>query len=221
MSYVTKILTQLPFGNIIGGPMKAAIEAQALAAKSTIDFIQTVGFKKQDPDALFKGTGAATPYKDLDDGDFGEIRNITFKYKTTDNTAGGSGGGGGGSTPNERTVELTVPILTVVPIPFLRIDELTIDFMAKITEEFTNNNSSSTNVDFSSKLDVGYKAWWSPVNVNFNASISTKHSSTASTSSRFQTEATMNIHVRAVQDTMPAGLNRILTILETSAIKNK
>jgi len=32
------------FGVLIGQPMKAAIEAQALAAKTTIEFIEKVGF---------------------------------------------------------------------------------------------------------------------------------------------------------------------------------
>ena len=44
MSIVTRTLRSLPFGRIIGGPMTAAIEAQALAARSTIDFIKSVGF---------------------------------------------------------------------------------------------------------------------------------------------------------------------------------
>src|SRR5687768_13518763 len=41
-------LQSLPFKNIIGGPLTAAIEAQALAAKTTIDFIKAVGFETID-----------------------------------------------------------------------------------------------------------------------------------------------------------------------------
>ncbi len=204
MSYVTRILTQLPFGHIIGAPMEAAIKAQALAAKSTVEFIQAVGFK-QSGDNVNAGADTAT------DQDFGEVRNLTFKYKTTDN----------GTDNQERNVELTVPVLTVVPIPFLRIDEMTIDFTAKITEEIKSDFSKKSETDATAKIDAGYKAWWSPVSVNFNASISTKHSSSASASNRFQTECTMNIHVRCSQSEIPVGLGRILNILETSALRNK
>lgn len=34
-----KQLGSLPFGNIIGGPLVAAIEAQAKAARSSVDFL--------------------------------------------------------------------------------------------------------------------------------------------------------------------------------------
>ena len=39
----TSALQALPFGNIIGGPLKACIEAQAMAAKTSWNFIQEVG----------------------------------------------------------------------------------------------------------------------------------------------------------------------------------
>lgn len=206
MSYVTRILTQLPFGNIIGAPMKAAIEAQALAARSTIEFIQAVGFQRQNTDdSLFpavpqQGANAGT----IPDGDFGPVRSVTFTYQQQ-NTNG-----------QNQTVSLTVPLLTIVPIPFLRIEDMTIDFMAKMTEEFKNSNQTNNEFNLNSTLSVGYKAFWSPVNANFNVSLSSKHSSTNQSSSRFSTEATMNVHVKAVQDSMPAGLAKVLSILEQS-----
>ena len=39
----TSALQSIPFGSIIGGPLKACVEAQALAAKTTWEFIQNVG----------------------------------------------------------------------------------------------------------------------------------------------------------------------------------
>ena len=38
-------LIHLPFYNIIGGPLEAAIKAQAMSANTTVDFIKAVGFK--------------------------------------------------------------------------------------------------------------------------------------------------------------------------------
>lgn len=194
-SYVTNVLTSLPFGNIIGGPMKAAIEAQALAAKATVDFIQTVGFT------------APTSGVSLDaSGDWGVLRTLQFEY-AQHNVDG-----------TEQTATLTVPVLTVVPIPHLRIDEMTIDFMVKITEEYKNSHDGTTEAKFDTSASGGFKPWWGGVNANFNASLSVKHSSTSSSSSRFQTEATMNVHVRAVQDSIPGGLQRMLTILENAIV---
>jgi hypothetical protein len=208
MAYVTRALTQLPFGNIIGGPMKAAIEAQALAARSTIEFIQTVGFEQQNDDALFPSIGVDGKIGDSDtNSSFGKIRTVTFQYKQQ--TATGS----------EVDASLTVPLLTIVPIPFLRIDEMTIDFMAKMTEEYKHKNSTSDNLDIAVNSKFEYKSFWSPVTVNFNVAVSSKHSASSENSSRFSTEASMNVHVRAVQDSMPGGMAKILQILE-GAIKN-
>jgi hypothetical protein len=213
MSYVTRALTALPFGNIIGAPMKAAIEAQALAARSTLEFIQAVGFKNVNTDdKLFPDVPAAADAAGnfpIPDGDLGPIRSVTFSY--SQQNANGT----------NQEVTLTVPLLTIVPIPFLRIDEMTIDFMAKMTEEFKNSNQTNNQFALQSNASVGYKAFWSPVTANFNVSVSTKHSSTSQRDSRFSSEATMTIHVRAVQDSMPAGLSKILTMLENAIKSNQ
>ena len=51
----TNALQALPFGNIIGGPLKACIEAQAMAAKTSWNFIQDVGLNT-DPETGEKKT---------------------------------------------------------------------------------------------------------------------------------------------------------------------
>ncbi|MBE7176796.1 MAG: DUF2589 domain-containing protein [Mucilaginibacter polytrichastri] len=207
MSYVTRILTQLPFGNIIGAPMKAAIEAQALAARSTLEFIQAVGFKKQNTDdQLFPNVPASN---EIADAAFDEVRSVTFTYKQQ-NVNGA-----------DQTMTLTVPILTIVPIPFLRIEEMTIDFTAKMTEEFKNSNKTTSEFNLQTSASVGYKAFWSPVSANFNVSVSTKRNTETQSDSRFASEATMSVHVRAVQDDMPAGLAKVLTILEQAIKSNQ
>ena len=211
MSYVTNVLTQLPFGNIIGGPLKAAIDAQVVAARATVDFIREVGFQKQvTTDPMFPATADT-------DADFGKLRTVSFTYQTqTEQTPT--------ATPTQansnRNVTLTVPLLTIIPIPYLRIDEMTIDFMVKITEEVRSSQTATGETAFNAGVNGGHSSFWSPVKVDFNTSLSTKHSSTGTSSSRYSTEATMNIHVRAVQDGIPAGMSRILTILE-AAIKEK
>ena len=203
MGYAVSQITALPFGNIIGGPMKAAIEAQALAAKSTIDFIQKVGFKpKDDTDPFFPDDGG--------NADVGDVRYVTFKY-TVQNEDGSS---------SEASIE--VPILTIVPIPFIRIDEMTIDFLAKISEmrAETRKAGSESNSTFNVSAKYGGQ-WWSPVSVGIKASYSSRHTSSTEANSRYQTEMTMNVHVRAVQDELPAGMSRILNILEDLVKENR
>lgn len=188
MSYANRVLGSIPYGTLIGAPMTAAVEAQALAAQTSIDFIRSIGFENED-----------------DSTAFGPVRTVTFDYQfrdTTDNT--------------EKSATLNVPLLTIVPIPYLRIDDMTIDFTSKITEEMIRETKRDTSVQADAELSVSYKQFLSPVKVGFKASVSVKHSSSAATSNRYKTEHTININVRAVQDDMPPGLTRVLDILESS-----
>jgi hypothetical protein len=192
MSRAVSELRQIPFGYLIGAPMKAAIEAQGLAAKTTIDFIEKVGFipKDADEDPFFTD--------ETKDADAGQVRNVTFKYVKTDQDG------------EDDTVELTVPILSIVPVPYIRIDEMTIDFTAKLTDTITNTTKTGFKLD--SSVKGKYKSWWSPISMEFRTAVSYSRSRTAA--SRYTREYTMNIHVRAVQDDIPAGLERVLDLLE-------
>lgn len=202
MSRAVAELRQIPFEHLIGAPMKAAIEAQALAAQSTIEFIQKVGFKTpsggfEPDDFIFDDTAA--------DADAGELRNVTFTYEKKD------------ETDTIGSFTLTVPLLAITPIPYLRIDEMTIDFSAKLTDSIQRNTSTSFNLNTS--VSGKYSAFWSPIKLEFRVS-ATYNTKTATQSSQ-KREYRMDIHVRAVQDEMPPGLNKVLDILEDAIQDNK
>ncbi|GGW86646.1 DUF2589 domain-containing protein [Alteromonas halophila] len=105
-----------------------------------------------------------------------------------------------------KEVKIKVPFLTMLTIPALRIEELTIDFNAKLTS--TETASVSSEFAASAELGINYKI------VNFKASASYKRNSTRGTT----VEKTYNLGVKvtAVNDEIPAGLDRILTMLEDS-----
>ncbi len=192
-------LRQIPFSQLIGAPLKAAVEAQALAAQSTIEFIEKVGFVKSsgdDLDLLFSDPSA--------DAKAGQLRNVTFKYKKKD------------ENDESTDFSLTVPLLSITPIPYLRIDEMTIDFSAKLTDAVQRK----TVKEFSLTADVegGYSAAWSPFKLEFRVS-STYNTKSAKQSSQ-KREYRIDINVRAVSDEMPSGLSKMLDILE-DAIEDK
>lgn len=198
MSRAVRELRQIPFGYLIGAPLKAAIEAQALAAKTTIEFIEKVGFIPPDTnqDMMF--------IDEASDADAGKVRNVTFSYKKID------------ENNEEKEVELTVPILSIVPIPYIRLDEITIDFTAKLND--TIQNTTKTGFKLDASVSGKYKSWWSPLSLEFRTSMSYETAKT--TSAKYTRDYTMNINVRAVQDDMPAGLSRVLDLLEQT-IKEK
>jgi hypothetical protein len=198
MSSAVQELKQIPFAQLIGAPLKAAIESQALAAKTTIDFIKEVGFK---PPATNNDITAGTS----NDADMGDVRNVTFKYIKKDDA------------DTDVEFSLTVPILTITPIPYIRIEEMTIDFSAKLTDSVVDTRTSDTSV--SADMSSSYSAFWSPVKVSFRVSATYKAST--STTAAQKREYKIDIHVRAVQDEMPAGLSKILDILEDAILNTK
>ncbi len=200
MSCAVEELKQIPFSQLIGAPLKAAIEAQALAAQSTIEFIYKVGFKQDlnnADDLIFKNP--------QENADAGELRYVTFQYKKRDET-----------NNSDTDFALTIPILSIVPIPYIRIDEMTIDFKAKLTDTIVRKSESSVAVDTSSKGSFG--AFWSPVKMDVRVSAAYKNNSSSQASQA--REYSLDIHVRAVEDSMPAGLSRVLDMLE-DAIKDE
>lgn len=195
MSRAVEELQQIPFSQLIGAPLKAAVEAQALAAQSTIEFIHKVGFKQpsvggEDSDLVFSDV--------TEDADAGELRSVTFSYTKK----------GENEVPSEFS--LTVPFLAITPIPFIRIEEITIDFNAKLTDSVQRNTSSEFKLD--SSVKGSYSSFWSPIKIE--ARVSATYNQKSSTSENQQREYTMQIHVRAGADEMPAGLSRMLDILE-------
>lgn len=111
-----------------------------------------------------------------------------------------------------QEMKIEVPILTMLPIPFIRIDETTVDFNAKI------NSVESRNVEteFGIKGDLTVKQRWPGGSAKLNVSASYKRKSQQG----FNIEKTysMAVHVKAVQDEMPAGMEKLLGILENAIV---
>ncbi len=178
-------LSTIDFQSMIGGPLLAVIKAQAQSAQTSVDFIKSVGFNASD--------GLPTM--------------VTFKYDKPVEQRDAAGNVTG-TIP--KTYALTVPILTMLPVPYIRVEEVTIDFNAKINSVVETTSTSSS--DLNASLSV--KGGWGPVSAELKCSYSTKKS----TSATEKTERTYSlaIHVRAVQDELPAGLEKVLGILENS-----
>jgi hypothetical protein len=177
-------LSSIDFQSMIGGPLDAVVRAQAQSAQTSVDFIKAVGFDED----------TKTPTM------------VTFSYMKPVETTDANGA----TTVTPTKYDLTVPILTMLPIPFIRVEETTIDFNAKINSVQESTTTSSH--DLSTSLSA--KGGWGPVSVKLKASYSYKKSSSAS--SKTERTYSLKIHVRAVQDELPAGTEKLLGILENA-----
>jgi len=179
----TSALTAIPFGSIIGGPLKACIEAQAMAAQTSWNFIKEVGLNTN-PD-----TGEKSAV------------NVAFQF-----------------IKDGHTVQLNVPLLTIVPIPYIAISDIDIAFKANISASSSSYSETSSSQDVNASGGFKASVGWGPfkAEASFNASYSSKKDSKATQNSQYSVEYTMDVAVKAGQDSMPAGMAKVLEILGNS-----
>jgi len=197
----TSLLSQIPLAAIVGAPLKAAIDAQAAAAVACYDFITNIGF--ENPPAKDGEPKSATTGLPIV-ANKGTVRDVTFSFERKE------------SDTKVNTISITVPLLTILPIPFIRIESMTVSFKASISAEDTHQDQASASSGKEAEIggSLGL-AWWK---VNASAKVSSKKDSTATSTSKYSVEHTMDISVHAVQEDMPAGLAKILAIM-TDSIK--
>lgn len=200
-------LSSIDFESMIGGPLVAVINAQAQAAMTTVNFIKEVGFKKLSSEEEAGGdTSTEEPIY------------VTFKYpKELSPYQPASPGDPSASPPVPptpaapavyETQELQVPILTMLPIPYIRVDLATVDFNAKITSVEYRKTDTRLKVDASLEAKAGW-LWGSA-----KLKVSTSYQRTTQQGNSVNRTYSLAVHVKAVQDEMPAGMEKILSILE-------
>lgn len=179
----TNALAAIPFGSIIGGPLKACIEAQAMAAKTTWNFIQEVGLN------IDPKTGEK------------KAVNVSFQF-----------------LQNGRMVQLNVPLLTIVPIPYIAVQSIDINFKASISASSSSvqEDSSHSETTVGAEVTAGLKIGPFHMDAKMNANYSSKKDSKATQESKYSVEYTMDVAVKAGQEGMPAGLAKVLELLGNS-----
>lgn len=167
----------LPLEYIIAAPLKGAIEAQTIAAASTRAFIQSMLTTNAD--------GSQTP--------------VTVDFKLAKNTNGITG-----NVSNEIVVK--APLLSMIPIPHLRIDSITTHFKYEINEI----SKSDKSLDLGANLSAGTVGALSKiVNISLSGTVGSKSSQESS----MNRSGSLEITVHASEAPIPEGLARILNLL--------
>lgn len=201
---------KVSFDKIIGEPLKAAVKAQGDAAKSVLEFIRNVGVTNE------SNNGSET------------MTVVSFNF-----------------FQNGKIAKMQIPLITLVPIPTLGIKEVTYDFKMTISSAsdvtMTNTNSFSTifnandpqpalagnpgenkdgekgkqeaakkEADASKVKDATKKS------VTFSAGYSSKKDSSATQTSKYSVETTMDVTLKVEKDDLPAGVSKMLEILNGS-----
>ena len=115
---------------------------------------------------------------------------------------------------NGRKVVINVPMIAIVPIPYIAINSVDISF--KATVNGVESESSSTETEYESKgnkKSTRKTGWFRKKTTTINSTFSTKRDSKSTQDSKFSVEATIDVAVHAGQESMPAGMAKILEML--------
>jgi len=220
-------LATIDFASTIGGPLIAVVNAQAQAAMSTVKFIKEVGFESEDSDkpnqpiyVTFKYPKEISPYQPA----VPEVPAVlaVAEVKRADGTIETPAVPAKAAVPAVPAVaaqyaihELSVPIITMLPIPYIRIEEVTLDFKAKIVSMENTDTSTTLKADQSGSVKGGLTAkGMVDASVQYKASMS--YQRTTNSGEKVERNYSMDIHIKAVQDEIPTGMERLLNILENA-----
>lgn len=131
--------------------------------------------------------------------DDGEVLTTTFKYKKNVTE---------GDQVTNKAIELEVPLLVLLPIPFIRVEYMNMKFNVKLTSLHKVHDEKSTEVGANWNVDGSYAG------VKFGMSGHVTHNSKHSADDEIRREYSMEVQVHAVQDKMPGGMERVLNLLE-------
>ena len=158
---VLSTIQSIPFGNIIGGPLKACILAQGDATKTTFDYIKQTAFNKSD----------------VEDGAF-DPATVSFTFVI-----------------DGAPKIMIVPLLTIIPVPYISIEHVDLSFTANIT------------ASQESKLEAHYTA--PRRNIDENEDMTADF------------ENLIEVDIHATTADMPSGLARILDIFNNQLIQTE
>jgi hypothetical protein len=185
----------LPMADLIGGPLRAACDAQIALANATATFIKVVGFKPPtDADAA------------NDKNAVGALRTAKFSFNRSKLKDDGSG-----QTEMEEVV-MDVPLLAIVKVPSLFIDTVDITFDMEVKSSTSHKDSEDKAGKFAADMEAGWGCF--SIKVHVEGSVATHQENTRSSDN----SAKYHVEVHASDKGMPEGLARVLDIMNQAIV---
>ncbi len=125
----------------------------------------------------------------------GSVRNVAFKYEKRSMNEDG--------TSNLDEMKVDVPMLAIVPIPNLQVDEVNILFDMEVKQSERSESSLDLGASLTGSLNLGI------IKVSVTGSVSAHQSNTRSSDN----SAKYHVDVRATNHGIPEGLARVLDMM--------
>ena len=124
-----------------------------------------------------------------------KVRTTTFKYQKTGVNEDG--------TEKTEEIQVEVPLLAIVPIPNLQVDEVNVLFDMEVQK------SEGQEAAKGEEGGMSATAYWSPYKVSINGSVSSQEHNPRSSDD----SAKYHLDVRADEHGTPEGLQRVLDMM--------
>lgn len=172
---------------LIAGPLVSTIEADALSTKRYLDILQAIAFEDEVRDGKLIGR---------------KLRTLSFSYTET-------------NADGHRQKVVSIPLLTLVPLPLLQIQEADFDYDINILDAVSSNIDESFNYG-KGRIEQGGKTV-KPMRLRA-ALATTGGSGNTSGQTEQKLSANMKIHVKMRQTDVPAGLANMLRLTASNLL---
>lgn len=179
----------LPMKSLIGAPLIAAAEANCMMAMTQTRFILNTGFEVDEIDGK-------TSYKPI-------MINMTLTREVVS---------ADGEPADPVKTNFNIPLLTIIPINSLAVDEVNVHFEMEVVSSFSNEKKNQDDEGEESKSALAKTLDSNGCTAELTGSVSASKKSNASESSKFEksNSAKYEITTHAMQLPLPKGITTIL-----------
>lgn len=185
----------LPMKSLIGAPLKAATDANAMMARTQTQFMLSTCF---DGEGASSGNTVSNALKPI---------MIKFEMKRSVLQADGTAA----ASPTAESV-FELPLLTIIPLNSLAVDDVKVHFEMEVKSSTSKDNETSSEQETASKADITAKYNAGLFSVEVHGSVSHNSKSTSSSKEHYEAsnQAKYEVDVHAGQLPLPKGVTTII-----------
>ncbi len=189
----------LPMDSLIGGPLNAAAKANASMALTQTTFMLDTCFTKDVLTAASDSTPAVYNYKPI-------MIKMTLTRGVITPTEGGD------TTIQPVETKFDLPLLTIIPLNSLAVDNVDITFDMEVKSSYGEEHSQETTQKIAAAASFEAKVGYGPFSATVKGSASYDKEDKASSNSHYEKSNSAKYHVavHAAQLPMPKGVNIII-----------
>ncbi|SHO58654.1 DUF2589 domain-containing protein [Vibrio quintilis] len=178
----------LPMKSLIGAPLKAATDANGMMSRAQTQFLLSTCFDQKD----------------------NNLEPIMISFNITRSILNQDGTD---ASPSTASVKFTLPLLTIIPLNSLAVDDVKVHFEMEVKSSTSTDNESSKEQETAAKADITAKYNAGLFSVEVHGSVSHNSKSTSSQKEHYEAsnQAKYEVDVHAGQLPLPTGVTTIIT----------